>query len=481
MHGKLHAVYNAPCCTPQYTTLAFGDASLKKIKAAFEKATKYLHGKGGFKVKDLLHEDLKPLIDETFNVLHDAVNTNLKYEVPKAMLNKLRNDVFVFSGMKTYAQLKEASTLLTTENGDVKPWHQFQQEVLKIHDTYNVNYLQAEHQYAIGTAQSVDKYMSFAEDGDRYNLQIRTAQDDKVRPVHAALHNLTLPFTDPFWDTNWTPFDWRCRCNILQVLKSKYEITDRAIATSLGEKAVPEMFRFNPGKQAVIFPPKHPYYKLSKEAKNVIEKEFDKNGDEEISFKKVIGNLSEYEDKLGIKINKSVFGYLNEDVKFTTETKLGAHYHENRKTVAIPIDKRRKLSKWNAEAVVYHEFGHAADHQNNFYKKQEVLDLMKKHRVVLSKENGYREIDRKLKEKIRAVKEYDDFEKLGAASDTLMSLNTNYGSGHSKKYFEVSGNKEKEFIAHAFENRFKGNDIFEEIMPELYKDMKDLIDKIKPQ
>lgn len=30
------------------------------------------------------------------------------------------------------------------------------------------------------------------EDGDRYNLQYRTANDGKVRPEHAAMHGITL-------------------------------------------------------------------------------------------------------------------------------------------------------------------------------------------------------------------------------------------------------------------------------------------------
>ncbi len=77
---------------------------------------------------------------------------------------------------------------------------------------------------------------------------------------HAALHGITLPFDDPFWNTHWIPFGWRCRCNIVQVRKGKYEVTDSETATAKGRQAVPEMFRYNPAKAKVIFPPKHPYY-----------------------------------------------------------------------------------------------------------------------------------------------------------------------------------------------------------------------------
>ncbi len=62
-----------------------------------------------------------------------------------------------------------------------------------------------------------------------------------------------------------------------------------------------------------------------------------------------------------------------------------------------------------------------------------------------------------------------------------MALNPAYGYGHTKKYYRYVGKKEAEFIAHAFENKFIGNPIFKEIAPDLYKDMINLIDELKPK
>lgn len=126
------------------------------------------------------------------------------------------------------------------------------------------------------------KWKDFEADGDRYNLQYRTANDGKVRPEHAALHNVTLPADDPFWNEFFPPNGWRCRCTVVQVRKGKYPESDSATAIQQGREATYQagkngvnraaIFRFNPGKQQVIFPPHHPYYQVSQlEQKKVCE------------------------------------------------------------------------------------------------------------------------------------------------------------------------------------------------------------------
>jgi SPP1 gp7 family putative phage head morphogenesis protein len=249
----------------------------KKVQDTFNDAAKYIHTKGSFDASDLDHKQVRPLIDATNEVLGGAITSSIETEVPAAMLQKLQTDVFVFSGMKTYTQLKEASLLLIDKDKNIKNYQQYQQDILKINDTYNENYLRAEHQHAVAAAQSAAQYHKFMEDADRYDLQIRTAGDDRVRSTHAVLNGITLPATSPYWNTTFTPFDWGCRCIIIQVLKNKYEVTDLDVAEKASDSAVGEIFRYNPGKQEVIFPPKHPYYKLSKQAMSVVEDMADKN------------------------------------------------------------------------------------------------------------------------------------------------------------------------------------------------------------
>ncbi len=114
------------------------------------------------------------------------------------------------------------------------------------------------------------------EDGDRYNLQYRTANDGKVREEHAVLHNTTLPISDPFWDSYYPPNGWNCRCSVVQVRKDKYPTSDPAMAMLRGDNctagAKQQIFRYNPGKSLQLFPPKHPYYKTPADTKQEIDK-----------------------------------------------------------------------------------------------------------------------------------------------------------------------------------------------------------------
>jgi hypothetical protein len=124
------------------------------------------------------------------------------------------------------------------------------------------------------------KWNDLEKDGDRYNLQYRTAGDSKVRDAHARLRGTTLPAKDPFWDSYYPPNGWRCRCTAVQVMKEKYPVDNSTEAIKKADAATIEldskgrdrnaMFRFNPGKQQVIFPPDHPYYKVKQAIGNVI-------------------------------------------------------------------------------------------------------------------------------------------------------------------------------------------------------------------
>lgn len=180
-----------------------------------------------------------------------------------AMRQRLQRSDYIFSGIKTFHELNEAFPSLLDSNGNRKPFEQFLNDVQKIDQTYNQNYLRAEYNFVHASATMAAKWEEFQEDGDRYNLQYRTANDDRVRPEHAALDRVTLPMSDPFWEEYYPPNGWNCRCTVVQVRKSKYPETPHDEAMALGEAATGKdtkgIFHFNPGIEQKAVPDYNPY------------------------------------------------------------------------------------------------------------------------------------------------------------------------------------------------------------------------------
>jgi|GEM_PF-268653 len=179
------------------------------------------------------------------------------------MRRRLTDSDYIFSGIKTFHELNEAFPSLIDENGNRKPFERFLNDVQSIDKTYNQHYLRAEYNFAHASASMAAKWEQIAGDGDRYNLQYRTAGDDHVRPEHAALAGVTLPPSDPFWASYYPPNGWNCRCTAVQVRRDKYPETPHDEAMSRGEEALKNdkkgIFRFNSGQQQKTFPDYNPY------------------------------------------------------------------------------------------------------------------------------------------------------------------------------------------------------------------------------
>ena len=216
-------------------------------------------------VEILKDEKVLDFIDTHASILDSTFE---KVKMSDSMRSSLQQSNWVFSGMKTFHELKEAFPSLLDENGEKKPFERFYNDVQRVDETYNRNYLRAEYNFVSTSAEMAARWEEYEKDGDRYFLQYRTVGDDRVRKEHAALDATTLPVEHPFWDTHYPPNGWNCRCNVVQVRKSRYPATSedelierkKALAEEQARhKGKSEMFRFNPGKQKKTFPDYNPY------------------------------------------------------------------------------------------------------------------------------------------------------------------------------------------------------------------------------
>lgn len=246
-------------------SLASGDSVClpsEEVSKGFKDAMKVLfHQKGSsFSIDIMADKNVQNLIEAHTSVLDRNLQ---RLEMSDLMRQRLQRSNYIFSGIKTFHELNEAFPSLIDENGNRKPFEQFLNDVRNIDRTYNQNYLRAEYNFCQASADMAARWERFEEDGDRYNLQYRTANDDKVRPQHAALHGVTLPISDPFWKTYYPPNGWNCRCTVVQVRKSKYPVTPHDEAMTRGAEATGKdtkgIFQFNPGIQQKTFPDYNPY------------------------------------------------------------------------------------------------------------------------------------------------------------------------------------------------------------------------------
>ena len=224
----------------------------------------WLHANGSFKAKDIKEPIVKALIDETAKIYNQAVDKAITHkDASDILIRSLKSSGYAFSGFKATAMVQEAANMLVGEDGNIKPFEQFSNDVLKLDESYNKQYLYSEYKFATASAQMADKWVRYEQDGDKYDLQYRTANDKRVRDTHKKLHNVTLPITSKFWDRYYPPNGWGCRCNAVQVRKNKFAISNEADAMNKGKDATAgshqRMFMFNSGKSKQLFPPHNPY------------------------------------------------------------------------------------------------------------------------------------------------------------------------------------------------------------------------------
>ena len=91
-----------------------------------------------------------------------------------------------------------------------------------------------------------ESQMSSAGEYFRYKAVL----DRRTRPSHAKLHGMILPKTHKFWEKNYPPNDWGCRCQV-QVL-TKYEMQSYGFKPYAGTplNVASKDWAYNPGKSA---------------------------------------------------------------------------------------------------------------------------------------------------------------------------------------------------------------------------------------
>lgn len=176
------------------------------------------------------------------------------------LLAELRENVYMFSAAKTYQQVREMSDLLR-DGAKVRSYNEFKQEALQVFDTYNQDWLKAEYNTAIATAQMASKWNEIQKNAHVLpNLSYSTIGD--ACPICEPLNGTTLPVEDPFWSEFYPPNHFNCMCVVTQE-EADAELTEPDDAIQLADEVggrMDEVFKMNAGQDKVVFSEKSPYF-----------------------------------------------------------------------------------------------------------------------------------------------------------------------------------------------------------------------------
>ncbi|AIQ00747.1 hypothetical protein Q787_10940 [Ornithobacterium rhinotracheale H06-030791] len=222
------------------------------------------------------YEELKGGFTEGFDSSNFKVHGATNGISPETL--KMRQNLFKFSGAKTYTLLEEINQILNSNKGET--FDSFKNEVLKLNPRYNKNYLQAEWQTAKQAGYHAANWDEYQNNKDLYpNLKYKTQGDNRVREPHRLLNGIIAPLDSDFWKTHYPPNGWRCRCYVVQTAEKP---TDEKDIPTLNEKEMPKEFRGNVGISGEIFKETaenkgkpHPYFALFKNAGSETKKAFE--------------------------------------------------------------------------------------------------------------------------------------------------------------------------------------------------------------
>lgn len=202
------------------------------------------------------------------------------------LLNHFRENVNVFSGVRTYQEINDFQNFILDNKGALRPFNDYLNDVKKISDIYGKKqqqgWLRTEYNTSVAQGQSARKWMDIEKNATTLPyLRYVTQGDERVRHSHAALDGFTARYDDNYWSSIMPINSYGCRCRVEQLseasVSSNENIQERLNTANEGRNpdeqikslhGVPDkLFKMNPAKDKLIFKNEgigaHPYFKVS--------------------------------------------------------------------------------------------------------------------------------------------------------------------------------------------------------------------------
>lgn len=227
----------------------------------------------------ILYERYAELLTNAVEKGFGGIGLEFSFGTPDyEMLVALKENVWVFSGAKSFQLTKEVNAMLFDGNGVKRTFAEFKKAVLPVIDDYNLNYLKTEYNTAIASAQQARQWNDIQRDKKTLPLlKYITVGDGRVRVEHKILDGIIKPVGDTFWNKSFPPNGFNCRCTTSSLSEGNITetiINNEVLELNIDEIITPKYFQFNCGKKKMIFSPKHPYFKVGEQYKAFAEMNF---------------------------------------------------------------------------------------------------------------------------------------------------------------------------------------------------------------
>lgn len=182
------------------------------------------------------------------------------------LLQELRENVYMFSGAKTYTQVLEMAELVA-KSGSYK---EFKEGALNVYDQYNRVWLQTEYDTCYGQAQMAIKWTGFEKNKDLLPMLTYSTSGGDSCDICAPLDGFSAPVDDPAWN-DITPLNhFHCECDVYQSdgEENKFDVSDAL-------EKMDDDFKMNPGKDGYVFKDTHPYFEVARGDKGLAQRNFD--------------------------------------------------------------------------------------------------------------------------------------------------------------------------------------------------------------
>jgi len=204
-------------------------------------------------------EVLRVLNEATVNGLADAETPPTAEE---DFYHALRHSNEVFAAFKVHDMGSTMAAKLVDDNGRLKPFTQWRDEVANISSHFVGSWLRTEYDTAVIRAHNAADWRRFVRDKDVMpNLRWMPTTSPNPEGSHREFwtKKLTLPVDDPFWLEHHPGDRWNCKCSLEQ--------TDEPATPELkplldGDKPQAGLEN-NPGSDGHLFSDKHPYFPKS--------------------------------------------------------------------------------------------------------------------------------------------------------------------------------------------------------------------------